>query len=72
MNPAARCGSCERRRKLVGTDPNGFADELCQECFDERAVTAAENMSDQLRELLEKASENVRSEVRWPFENVLS
>ena len=72
MSPAARCGGCDRRRKLVGTDPTGFADEMCQECFDERAVSAAEDLADLLRDLLEKVSKGVRSEVRHPFEDALS
>lgn len=72
MSPAARCGGCDRRRKLVGTDPTGFADEMCQECFDERAISAAEDLADRLRELLAKASKDIHSEVCRPLEDALS
>lgn len=71
MTRAKRCGRCEMRRKIAGADPTGFGDDLCQECFDDEAVHAAEQLADRLREILETASPDLRSEIRHPFDEVL-
>jgi hypothetical protein len=69
----AKCDLCERRRKIVGTNPEiGMGDDVCQECYDDRAISAAEELADRLRDILATASASIRDEIKHPFEDVLS